>query len=191
MFRTKVRAHYPQKTGWQQNRLSFRTVNAALLAKRDAMPDYDRAIGSRPGITGGDRTRLIRPGPLWIASITVFCLFTATPGYGQNLPTTAAVENATVTVIQAQEIVSRATLEAVRWSGPESGPQALRGKSIAFVAEDLRNGGIVGVAQGAREAAKAMGWTLKIFDDAGSSACLLYTSPSPRDQRGSRMPSSA
>ena len=26
---------------------------------------------------------------------------------------------------------------------------------------------------------------------AGSSTCLLYTSPSPRDQRGSRMPSSA
>ena len=73
-------------------------------------------------------------------------------------------------MIQAQEIVSRATLEAVRWSGPESGPRALRGKSIALVAEDLRNGGIVGVAQGAREAAKVMGWTLKIFDGAGSSA---------------------
>ena len=29
----------------------------------------------------------------------------------------------------------------------------------------------------------------KIFD--GSILCLLYTSPSPRDQRGSRMPSSA
>ena len=28
-------------------------------------------------------------------------------------------------------------------------------------------------------------------DDATSSSCLLYTSPSPRDQRGSRMPSSA
>ena len=27
--------------------------------------------------------------------------------------------------------------------------------------------------------------------DATSSTCLLYTSPSPRDQRGSRMPSSA
>lgn len=131
------------------------------------MPDYDRAIGSRPGITCGDRTRLIRPWLLrpWLlgmASITAFCLFTATPGY--------AVESATVTVIQAQEIVSRATLEAVRWSGPESGPRALRGKNIALVAEDLRNGGIVGVAQGAREAAKAMGWTLKIFDGAGSSA---------------------
>ena len=139
------------------------------------MPDYDRAIGSTPGITYGDRTCLIgpwllRPWLLRMASITVFCLFTATPGFGQNLPTTAGVENATVTVIQAQEIVSRATLEAVRWNGPESGPQALPGKSIAFVAEDLRNGGIVGVAQGAREAAKAMGWTLKIFDGAGSSA---------------------
>ena len=37
----------------------------------------------------------------------------------------------------------------------------------------------------------------KIIQDAGSipgikvDACLLYTSPSPRDQRGSRMPSSA
>ena len=27
--------------------------------------------------------------------------------------------------------------------------------------------------------------------DANGSYCLLYTSPSPRDQRGSRMPSSA
>ena len=30
-----------------------------------------------------------------------------------------------------------------------------------------------------------------IFMMAGAYTCLLYTSPSPRDQRGSRMPSSA
>ena len=35
----------------------------------------------------------------------------------------------------------------------------------------------------AREIAEAHGFPLRI--------CLLYTSPSPRDQRGSRMPSSA
>ena len=29
------------------------------------------------------------------------------------------------------------------------------------------------------------------FADDATQACLLYTSPSPRDQRGSRMPSSA
>ena len=32
---------------------------------------------------------------------------------------------------------------------------------------------------------------LSFFQNALLSACLLYTSPSPRDQRGSRMPSSA
>ena len=30
-----------------------------------------------------------------------------------------------------------------------------------------------------------------LFESASREACLLYTSPSPRDQRGSRMPSSA
>ena len=31
----------------------------------------------------------------------------------------------------------------------------------------------------------------KSLNDSGMDICLLYTSPSPRDQRGSRMPSSA
>ena len=35
-------------------------------------------------------------------------------------------------------------------------------------------------------------WKEGVFDDNGKwMDCLLYTSPSPRDQRGSRMPSSA
>lgn len=129
------------------------------------MTHYNRAIGSRPGITCGDRTCLTRSRLLKIVSMTIFCLFTATPGYGQNPP---AATDATVTVAQAQEMVAKATLGAVPWSGPETGPRAQRGKSIAIVAEDMRNGGIVGVAQGAREAAKAMGWTLRVFDGAGS-----------------------
>lgn len=131
------------------------------------MTHYDHAIGSRPGITCGDRTCMTRSRLLKIISMTVVCLFTATPGYGEDLP---AATDATVTVAQAQEMVARATLGAVPWSGPESGPRAQRGKSIAIVAEDMRNGGIVGVAQGAREAAKAMGWTLRVFDGAGTSA---------------------
>ena len=36
-----------------------------------------------------------------------------------------------------------------------------------------------------------MDYPLDPSSDDGSSSCLLYTSPSPRDQRGSRMPSSA
>ena len=41
---------------------------------------------------------------------------------------------------------------------------------------------------------EAAGWTPKALaraTDANRWICLLYTSPSPRDQRGSRMPSSA
>ena len=36
-----------------------------------------------------------------------------------------------------------------------------------------------------------LGWSLHAFILANWVGCLLYTSPSPRDQRGYRMPSSA
>ena len=38
------------------------------------------------------------------------------------------------------------------WDGPRSGPAGVSGKTIAMVCEDLRNGGILGVAQGIQEA---------------------------------------
>ena len=44
---------------------------------------------------------------------------------------------------------------------------------------------VLGVAAGSADAAR-----YGTLDDAYN-CCLLYTSPSPRDQRGSRMPSSA
>ena len=42
-----------------------------------------------------------------------------------------------------------------------------------------------------RERLPEEGLILEVGCGPGSFACLLYTSPSPRDQRGSRMPSSA
>jgi len=65
-----------------------------------------------------------------------------------------------------REIVAAAT----RCGGQgkvESGPRAEAGKAIAIVAEDLRNGGILGASQGIREAASAIGWTVKVFDLGG------------------------
>ncbi|MGV8916606.1 MAG: substrate-binding domain-containing protein [Pseudomonas sp.] len=67
-------------------------------------------------------------------------------------------------------MVANASRDAAHWSGPESGPAVSRGKNIALVTEDLRNGGIIGVALGAREAAAVMGWNLKVFDGGGSPA---------------------
>ena len=61
--------------------------------------------------------------------------------------------------------VSETTRELVR------GPGAIKRVSVAVLVDGLR---------AADPATGAETWT-----------CLLYTSPSPRDQRGSRMPSSA
>ena len=50
------------------------------------------------------------------------------------------------------------------------------------------------VAYGGIQAVKGVDFEVRegeLVSLIGSNGCLLYTSPSPRDQRGSRMPSSA
>lgn len=63
--------------------------------------------------------------------------------------------------------VSAASIDSPAWDGPNTGPKAATGKTIAVINEDLRNGGILGVALGIREAAKAIGWQVKLFDAGG------------------------
>ena len=69
---------------------------------------------------------------------------------------------------EAKRVVAAAEQAAAPWNGPRSGPPAQRGKRLAIVAEDLRNGGIVGVIDGVLEAAKAIGWRVELFDSAGA-----------------------
>lgn len=91
------------------------------------------------------------------------------PGYCQGgAPPPAGGAAIAMSMVEAQQTVAEASRHGDRWSGPESGAPAQVGKTIAFVAEDLRNGGIVGVAQGVREAAQVIGWTVKIFNAGGS-----------------------
>lgn len=47
---------------------------------------------------------------------------------------------------------------------PVTGPAALPEQTIVFIGEDLRNGGILGVAFGVREAVTAIGWKVRFFD---------------------------
>lgn len=68
----------------------------------------------------------------------------------------------------AKRVVDAAAQPAAPWNGPRSGPRAQAGKRVAIVAEDLRNGGIVGVIDGVLEAAKVIGWSIKIFDSGGT-----------------------
>jgi ribose transport system substrate-binding protein len=106
-------------------------------------------------------------------AMTASCFFGFPPAYCQNSPT--ATQGAVInspSLVDAQGIVAKAASHATAssWSGPTSGPPAQPGKVIAFLAEDLRNGGILGVAQGMREAARIIGWTIRIFDRGGSSS---------------------
>lgn len=89
--------------------------------------------------------------------------------------TSAAVTTPGNTLAEAQRVVAAAARSAVPWTGPRTGPRAQAGKHLAIVAEDLRNGGILGVIDGVVEAAKAIGWSVKIFDSAGVPDARLTT----------------
>jgi len=67
----------------------------------------------------------------------------------------------------AKARLEAATQKAGTWDGPTTGPKAATGKTIIYVAGDLRNGGTEGVSRGVDEAAKAIGWTLRILDGHG------------------------
>lgn len=102
-----------------------------------------------------------------------FCFSGVLSGYSQELPPspvkTPAASSA-APLLEAQRTVAAASMRSSDWHGPQSGPAAQPGKTIVFLAQDLRNGGILGVAQGVREAAKAIGWNIRVFDAGGTAA---------------------
>ena len=71
-------------------------------------------------------------------------------------------------VQRAQVMVARALDTTGDYRGPRRGPPAQRPGLIVFVAANLSNGGIAGVAQGVEQAARAIGWPLRILDGQAS-----------------------
>ncbi|MEY9949253.1 ABC-type sugar transport system substrate-binding protein [Kitasatospora sp. GAS1066B] len=70
----------------------------------------------------------------------------------------------------AKQAVSQAESVDAPWSGPVTGPTAAGGGTIVYVAQDMTNPGVSGAAQGVQEAAKAIGWTVRIIDGQGTPA---------------------
>ena len=68
----------------------------------------------------------------------------------------------------ARKKVEVAIMSKSAWDGPTTGPKASSGKTIVFVAADLKNGGILGVSKGVEEAAAVIGWNVRILDGQGS-----------------------
>jgi len=106
---------------------------------------------------------------LCVYAASVASLFSETPtSTVSGTSTTVGVPS--LTLAEMQKRVAAASAVAPPWNGPRTGPEGQTGKNIAIITEDLRNGGILGVAQGIYEAATVMKWTVKVFDAAGTPA---------------------
>jgi ribose transport system substrate-binding protein len=73
-------------------------------------------------------------------------------------------------VRRAMAEVARSQASLDRYRGPAAGPRAQPASLVVFVAADLSNGGIAGVALGVQQAARAIGWPLRILDGQASPA---------------------
>ena len=92
---------------------------------------------------------------------------TALPLIHVGNPALAAEGDLAAQLAAAKAVVAKAAANKISWDGPTTGPKALPGKSVILISEDQRNGGALGVSEGAEEAAKVIGWKLTILDGAG------------------------
>lgn len=104
----------------------------------------------------------VRWPPVWLAACLSLVLACTETGLAQP----PEREDPALEAMR-QKMVAAST-PAPTWAGPRSGPPGSPGKSVAIISEDLRNGGVLGVALGVREAAGVMGWKVTVFDAAGT-----------------------
>jgi ribose transport system substrate-binding protein len=108
----------------------------------------------------------------WLSALrgagAVIALAVAVQGASMASAPTATPRAGHVFLTEAKRIVDAAARPAAPWSGPNSGPRAQPDRHIAVVAEDLRNGGILGVVDGLLQAASVIGWSVKVFDAGGA-----------------------
>ncbi|MBT9371166.1 substrate-binding domain-containing protein [Rhizobium sp. CSW-27] len=81
---------------------------------------------------------------------------------------TAAMPAFADAISDAKADVQKYAGEKKTWDGPTSGPTAAAGKKIVVLAADMKNGGILGVTNGIREASARIGWQVTVLDGAGS-----------------------
>ncbi|MFJ1969377.1 substrate-binding domain-containing protein [Streptomyces sp. NPDC087903] len=71
---------------------------------------------------------------------------------------------------RAEAAVRQAERTDVPWHGPTGGPRAVPDKTIVYVAQTMTNPGVAGAANGVREAAKVIGWNVRVIDGGGTPA---------------------
>ncbi|WP_372405556.1 substrate-binding domain-containing protein [Streptomyces luteireticuli] len=71
---------------------------------------------------------------------------------------------------RAEAAVRRAERTDTAWDGPVAGPPAVPGERIVYVAQTMTNPGVAGIAGAVREAARAIGWGVRVIDGQGTPA---------------------
>ncbi|MFF5184323.1 substrate-binding domain-containing protein [Streptomyces sp. NPDC000345] len=71
---------------------------------------------------------------------------------------------------RAQAAVVQAEQTDVPWGGPTTGPAAVSGRTLVYVAQTMTNPGVAGAAGGVREAARVIGWNVRVIDGGGTPA---------------------
>ncbi|WP_030412473.1 substrate-binding domain-containing protein [Streptomyces sp. NRRL S-1448] len=69
---------------------------------------------------------------------------------------------------RAEQAVKKAEAVNAPWKGPTTGPRAVHGKTVVYIAQTLTNPGVAGVAQGFQEAAKILGWHARTLNGQGT-----------------------
>ena len=127
------------------------------------------APGREPGRLDPVLVRASRPAARRRIRVVVSALLAALVVTASGCTSHPAAPGASDPAVQrAQAVVARALTTTGDYSGPLSGPPAQRPGLIVFVAADLTDGGIAGVAQGVEQAAGAIGWPLRILDGQGT-----------------------
>lgn len=103
------------------------------------------------------------------AAVTVLggCQGGVSTGTG-TAPGASTTAGCPATVAGAESAVQQAERTAAPWNGPTSGPPAVSGKTIVYVAQTMTNPGVAGAANGVIEAGKAIGWTVRVIDGQGT-----------------------
>ncbi|MFD9455139.1 substrate-binding domain-containing protein [Streptomyces sp. NPDC059985] len=84
--------------------------------------------------------------------------------------TASAQDGCPASLARAQAAVRQAENGDASWNGPTSGPAAVAGKTLVYVAQTMTNPGVAGVAKGLQDAARTIGWKVRVIDGEGTPA---------------------
>jgi ribose transport system substrate-binding protein len=107
------------------------------------------------------------------ASAVLLTLAVAACSSGTDASTTAKLSKSQAASVAHILAVSKAAVAAATgdvtfWGGPTTGPKAQKNKFIVYVSEDQSNAGAAGVGAGVEQAARVIGWKVKLIDAGGT-----------------------